>query len=179
MIFPLIKFRDWMYQRELFKFAKALTNYWRIIQNSLQYPLQRLDPMTSDIEIVKLMAWERDVEPLAQETEIVFRTRVAYAFSFALNGGEVSGFTQMFERLGIGYTKQIERQDNVDWDVITIEAASSDLSDNAFLMNAVIRQYGRTCRRYFVNVTFPENINIRHAQFSHSQQIYTAELPTK
>ena len=176
MNFPAITFKHWMAQGELAKFARAMTAYWRHVQDSLELPLRRFDPLTAPFELVKLVAWERDVELLDKEYENIFRLRVANAFSFAKNSGDVKGFTSMLKTLGVNFAVLHERQPEIDFDIIKIEIGSSDLSNNAYLINSVIRQYGRTCRRYRVNVTFPANQKILHGQFSHSLQIYSASM---
>ena len=176
MNFPAITFKHWMAKGELAKFARAMTAYWRHVQAALELPLRRFDPLTAPLELVKLVAWERDVESLDKEPENIFRLRVANAFSFAKNSGDVKGFTNMLKTLGVGFSVLHERQQNMDFDIITIEIGSADLADKAYLINSVIRQYGRTCRRYRINVTFPASQKILHGQFSHSLQIYSASM---
>ncbi|MEZ9417853.1 hemolysin, partial [Vibrio sp. 10N.286.49.E1] len=43
---------------------------------------------------------------------------------------------------------QDERLANVDWDVINLKIQDGDLTHVPKLLDTVIRQYGRTCRRY-------------------------------
>ncbi len=42
----------------------------------------------------------------------------------------------------------LERQPEIDWDVIIVRVSDSQIAQNADLMMQIIRQYGRTCRRY-------------------------------
>lgn len=176
MKFPSINLKWWMGHGELAKLARAFTNYWQIVQRALEFPLQKHDAKTAPIAIVDLLAWQRDVQRLEKEPEFIYRARVANAYSFARNGGETLGFKNMFAALGIDWCVIHERNDPVDWDVVTVETKSNDIANNGYLMDALIRKYGRTCRRYQFNVSFPENLTIKHGQFAHSQQIYYSTL---
>jgi Phage tail protein (Tail_P2_I). len=171
---PDIKFKFWMGRGELTKFAKGLRAYWGHVEAALKMPLQQHDPLTAPMPLVRLLAWQRDISPLEREPEEIFRIRVAYAYEFARHGGEVDGFHNMFEKLGIDWIAIHERQDPVQWDVVTIETADGDLAQKSWLMNAMIRQYGRTCRRYRFNVTYPVALSLRTYQFSHAFQLCTA-----
>lgn len=172
----LITFKHWMGQRELAKFSRAITAYWRQVQSAIELPLRRLNPLTAPIEQVKMIAWERDINSLEKESENIFRLRVANAFSFARDSGDVKGFTNMLATIGVNFAVLHERQAGLDFDIITLETGSGDLADNTYLIHSLIRQYGRTCRRYRINVTFPAHQKILHGHFGHSQQIYTASM---
>lgn len=148
MQLPEIKFKWWMGRGELAKFARALRNYWAHIEAALKMPLEQHDPMTAPIGLVELLAWQRDVERLGQEPEELFRIRVAHAYSFARDGGSKAGWEEMFEKLGYPHISQNERLKDVDWDVVSLVIRDSDLTEVPKLLDTVIRQYGRTCRRY-------------------------------
>ncbi|CAM2803758.1 Phage protein [Vibrio neptunius] len=175
MQLPPIKFKYWMGRGELAKFANALRNYWLRVDEALRMPLKKHDPLTAPIGIVRLMAWERDIEPLEREDEMIFRIRVANAYSFARHGGETAGFKNMFAKLGVDWVEIHERQDQEQWDVVTIETADSELAQKNWLMNAMIRQYGRTCRRYQFNVTYPVTLKMIAAAFGQRFNLYAAK----
>ncbi|CAH8242124.1 conserved hypothetical protein [Vibrio aestuarianus] len=175
MQLPPIKFKYWMGRGELAKFANALRNYWLRVDEALRMPLKKHDPLTAPIGIVRLMAWERDIEPLEREDEMIFRIRVANAYSFARHGGETAGFKNMFGKLGVDWVEIHEREDQEQWDVVTIETADSDLAQKNWLMNAMIRQYGRTCRRYQFNVTYPVTLKMIAAAFGHRFNLHSAK----
>ncbi|EGU39398.1 phage tail protein [Vibrio scophthalmi] len=175
MQLPPIKFKYWMGRGELAKFANALRNYWSRVDEALRMPLKKHDPLTAPIGIVRLMAWERDIEPLEREDEMIFRIRVANAYSFARHGGETAGFKNMFGKLGVDWVDIHEREDQEQWDVVTIETADSDLAQKNWLMNAMIRQYGRTCRRYQFNVTYPVTLKMIAAAFGHRFNLHVAK----
>ncbi|EHK9608879.1 hemolysin [Vibrio parahaemolyticus] len=148
MNIPEIKFKYWMGRGELAKFARALRNYWSHVEAALKISLHQNDPLKAPIGIVNLMAWERDVKRLGQEPEEIFRIRVACAFGFSKNGGSISGWEDMFAKLGYPHIGQDERLTGVDWDVISLKIRDGDLTEVPQLLDTVIRQYGRTCRRY-------------------------------
>ncbi|MCG7588042.1 phage tail protein [Photobacterium sp. OFAV2-7] len=148
MNLPEIKFKWWMGRGELAKFARALHNYWGHVEAALKMPLEQHDPLTAPLGIVDLLAWQRDVKRLGQEPEDIYRIRVAHSYSFARDGGSKAGWEEMFDKLGYPHIAQDERLKEVDWDVISLQIRDGDLTDVPELLDTVIRQYGRTCRRY-------------------------------
>ncbi|MGR3028675.1 phage tail protein [Vibrio vulnificus] len=148
MKIPEIKLRYWMGRGELAKLARALHAYWGHVQAAFEMPLKQHDPLTAPIALVSILAWQRDVERLGQEPEELFRIRVAHAYGFARDAGSVAGWEEMFAKLGYPHIAQDERLVNVDWDVISLKIRDGDLSNVPKLLDTVIRQYGRTCRRY-------------------------------
>ncbi|HIF9546408.1 TPA: phage tail protein [Photobacterium damselae] len=148
MKLPQFRLPFWMGRGELAKLAKAFHAYWVRVKDTLELPLKQLDPMTAPLPLVDLLAWQRDVERLAREPEELYRIRVTYAYQFASGAGSVVGWQDMFEKLGYGHISLDERLTHVDWDVISIKIRDGDLSDIPGLLDEIIRQYGRTCRRY-------------------------------
>ncbi|HCG8177896.1 TPA: hemolysin [Vibrio parahaemolyticus] len=133
---------------ELAKFARAMCNYWEHVRAAFEMPLQQHDPLTAPMALVNMLAWQREVERLGQEPEALFRIRVAHAYGFARDAGSIAGWEEMFTKLGYPHITQDERLDNVDWDVISLKIKDGDLTNVPKLIDTVIRQYGRTCRRY-------------------------------
>ncbi|MCD9511944.1 hypothetical protein GLP35_14915 [Photobacterium phosphoreum] len=164
---------------ELAKLALALHGYWARVAEVMKLPLAHLDPMTAPIEFVDLIAWQRDIQRLGKEPEDIYRIRVKYAFEFAQNGGDVDGFRKIFEKLGLNWINLFERQDIKNWDVVTIETSDGDLSQKTWLMGQLIRQYGRTCRRYRFQVTYPITGYLSCGDFGCSTEIFTATLNVK
>ena len=95
-----------------------------------------------------LLAWERDITQIPQETEKLYRTRVKYALKFAKGAGSKDGWYYMFEKLGTPWITIDERVSETDWDVVSLQLLDSDLADRAGLIENITRQYGRTTRRY-------------------------------
>ncbi|MFA0613886.1 phage tail protein [Vibrio splendidus] len=148
MKIPEINLRYWMGRGEIAKFARAMRNYWGHVKAAFEMPLQQHDPLIAPMAVVYVLAWQRGVEKLGQEPESLFRVRVAHAYGFSRDAGSVSGWEDMFEKLGYPHITQDERLANVDWDVINLKIQDGDLTNVPKLLDTVIRQYGRTCRRY-------------------------------
>ncbi|ENP7379779.1 hemolysin [Vibrio parahaemolyticus] len=148
MKIPEINLRYWMGRGELAKFARAMRNYWEHVRAAFEMPLQQHDPLTAPMALVNILAWQREVERLGQEPEALFRIRVAHAYGFARDAGTIAGWEDMFAKLGYPHITQDERLANVDWDVISLKIKDGDLTNVPKLLDTVIRQYGRTCRRY-------------------------------
>jgi len=145
---PEIKLRYWMGRGELAKLARALRNYWGHVKAAFEMPLQQHDPLIAPMALVNILAWQRGVEKLGQEPEALFRIRVAHAYGFSRDAGSVSGWEDMFAKLGYPHIAQDERLADIDWDVISLKIQDGDLTHVPKLLDTVIRQYGRTCRRY-------------------------------
>ncbi|EAY3663382.1 hypothetical protein FGR12_22140, partial [Salmonella enterica] len=99
-----------------------------------------------------------------------------YAFVNARDAGSVEGFISIFERLGIGYVELLERQPGIDWDVIQVRVTDSQIATNTQLMIQIIRQYGRTCRRYQFEVITSEQLAIRAGWDQGEYVVYPAVL---
>ncbi len=133
---------------EVNKLRKACIAYWEKVQTTLDWVNQQLDPMTAELAIVHLLAWERDIEQLPNETEQLFRIRVKYALMFAKGAGSKQGWYAMFEKLGTPWITIDERFSDTDWDVVNLQVLDSDLSERDDLLGHICRHYGRTTRRY-------------------------------
>ncbi|EOG7713427.1 TPA: phage tail protein [Vibrio parahaemolyticus] len=172
MKIPEINLRYWMGRGELAKFARAMRNYWEHVRAAFEMPLQQHDPLTAPMALVNILAWQREVERLGQEPEALFRIRVAHAYGFARDAGTIAGWEDMFAKLGYPHITQDERLANVDWDVISLKIRDGDLTNVPKLLDTVIRQYGRTCRRYqytsYVEMSLAARSKNIEAQYSMS-----------
>ncbi|TPA94374.1 phage tail protein [Vibrio parahaemolyticus] len=172
MNIPEIKLRYWMGRGELAKFARAMRNYWGHVKAAFEMPLQQHDPLTAPMALVNILAWQREIERLGQEPEELFRIRVAHAYGFARDAGSIAGWEDMFAKLGYPHIGQDERLANVPWDVISLKIRDGDLTNVPKLLDTVIRQYGRTCRRYqytsYVEMPLAVRSNAVDAQYSTS-----------
>jgi len=146
----LTKMPHWLARpaSELDKLRKGTVRFWQRFTDMLQFPARQLDPMTADLEIVHLLAWERDIEQIPNEKEQTYRIRVKYALKFAQGAGSKSGWYFMFAKLGTPWITIDERVNETDWDVVSLQLLDSDLADRAGLIDNICRQYGRTTRRY-------------------------------
>ena len=146
----LTKMPYWLARQgsELDKLRKGAVRFWQRVTDMLAFPSKQLDPMTAELEIVHLLAWERDIEQIPSETELMYRTRVKYALPFAKGAGSKSGWLDMFKKLGMPWVIIDERFSETDWDVVDLQLLDADVGSNQNLINYICRQYGRTTRRY-------------------------------
>lgn len=167
---------SWMNKGEPGKLLAVMRRFWAEVYNWITWPLAQLDPLTCGESILKLMAYDRDISRFDGEPLSLFRKRVAYAFVNAADAGSVEGFINIFDRLGIGYVELMERQPGIDWDVILVRVSDSQIADNTQLMIQIIRQYGRTCRRYQFEVITSESLLIRAGWVQGEYVVYPARL---
>jgi len=146
----LTKMPHWLARpaSELDKLRKGAVRFWQRFVDMLQFPAKQLDPMTAELELVHLLAWERDIEQIPTETELMYRTRVKYALPFAKGAGSTSGWLEMFKKLGVPWITINERVSTTDWDVVDLQLMDVDFGDRQKLIDFICRQYGRTTRRY-------------------------------
>jgi hypothetical protein len=146
----LTKMPYWLARQgsELDKLRKGAVRFWQRVTDMLAFPSKQLDPMTAELEIVHLLAWERDIEQIPSETELMYRTRVKYALPFAKGAGSKSGWLDMFKKLGMPWVTIDERSSETDWDVVDLQLLDTDLGNSQKLISYICRQYGRTTRRY-------------------------------
>ena len=147
---------SWMDQGEPNKLLKTARRFWAEVYGWITWPLNQFDPLTCTPALLNLLAYDRDITRFDGEPLSLFRKRVAFAFVNARDAGSVEGFINIFERLGIGYVELRERQPGIDWDVILVRVTDSQIADNTQLLIQIIRQYGRTCRRYQFEVITSE-----------------------
>lgn len=167
----------WMNKGEPKKLLSTARKFWTRVYDWMIWPLRQFDPLTCTESILNLIAYDRDITRFNGEPLSLFRKRVAYAFINARDAGSVSGFIAIFERLGIGYIELQERQVGIDWDIIVVRVTDSQLADNGALMNQIIRQYGRTCRRYQYEVLKLLPFYMRAGSLDAEFVCYSASIP--
>lgn len=133
---------------ELDKLRKGAVLFWQRVSDMLAWPAKQLDPMTAELELVHLLAWERDITQIPNETEQTYRIRVKFALQFAKGAGSKVGWYYMFEKLGTAQITIYERISEADWDIVSLQLLDSDLAEKNKLIDYICRQYGRTTRRY-------------------------------
>ena len=149
---PEINLPVWMNKGEPLTLAHASKTWWSRVYDWLTFPLAQIDVDTCDEQLLDLLAYQRDITRFPGESLSLYRLRVKHAFINSQDAGSVKGFERIFERLEIGKIQQLERQLQYDWDVIVIRINDEQLSRGNDLMMRLVRQYGRTCRRYFFDV---------------------------
>ncbi|MCX4187161.1 phage tail protein [Methylophaga sp. OBS4] len=154
-----IKLPFWLSADQTQKLITAAKAYWGNIETWLRWPLDQMDPLTCTPAILDVIAFSRDIERFTGEPLDLYRKRVKYALINAQDAGSKAGFIRIFERLGIGYIEIEERVDPVDWDVILLNLSDSQLAQNQELLDRIIYKYGRTCRRYQLQIITPITVS--------------------
>lgn len=165
---------SWMNKGEPASLLRAARTFWLKVWGWINWPLNQFDPLTCSESLLGLIAYQRDITRFNGEPITLYRKRVAYAFINARDAGSVAGFIAIFKRLGIGYVELLERQPDIDWDVISVKVTDSQVSENPELLTLIIRQYGRTCRRYRFEVITANNIAISAGWYGGEYIVYTA-----
>ena len=125
--------------------------------------------------MLDLLAWQRDITREKNETLRLYRLRVKYACVNAQDAGSTAGFARIFERLELGAVIVKERNDGLDWDVVLLEINDSVIADNTLLLDFIIRQYGRTCRRYQFQVITPMAFSSCMVEFNNDWRTFVAQ----
>lgn len=168
----------WLSGVELTKLKKACQAYWNRAENWLKWPLLQLDVETCPLDILNLIAYQRDITRFKGEPERLYRLRVKYAYINAKDAGSVAGFIRIFERLEIGYVELEERQPGRDWDIITLILTDSQVAKNHDLLMNIIYQYGRTCRRYEFSIITPVHAYLAIGEFNNDTMTLSAQINT-
>lgn len=66
-----------------------------------------------------------------------------------------AGWGRIFERLELGGLSLAERVPGQDWDRVGIIADDSQFPDQQNVLEIIIEDYGRTCRRYYFDSRIP------------------------
>lgn len=170
---------SWMDKGEPAKLLNALRRFWDSVYGWLTWPLQQLDADTCTEPLLNLLAYQRDIHRFNNEPLDLYRKRVKYAFINAKDSGSVAGFIEIFKRLGVGYVEINERQPDIDWDVIILRVSDGQIANNPDLLLNIIRQYGRTCRRYRFEVMAVHNMGMRVGFVEAEYICYYATLPNQ
>ncbi|EAO1991851.1 hypothetical protein E0G79_18860 [Salmonella enterica] len=174
---PDIKLPSWLDRGDVVRLKNTFIRFWGKVHGWVTWPLTQTDPLTCAEIILNLIAWQCDIARFDGEPLTLYRKRVKYAFINARDAGSVAGFRAIFERLGIGYVEIQERQPGVDWDVILLHVTDSQISDNPALMNQIINQYGRTCRRYRFQVIIPTPDPLSYGVIHGGWRCFYPEIP--
>lgn len=169
-----LRLPSWMDKGELAKLLRASKTYWQQVNDWMRWPLQQLDAETCPVPLLNVLAYQRDIERFNGEPLNLYRKRVKWAFLNARDAGSVAGFIRIFARLDVGAVALKERQVGRDWDVILVRINDEQLSTYNTLMMNLVRQYGRTCRRYSFDVLNDVSVCVYGGTFSHCTEYYSA-----
>lgn len=141
----------WMNGHDVSALANVAQRYWDEVESYLFWWLSQQHREDAQTAILDLLAWERDIKRLPGESVELYGKRVRHAFANATDAGSNTGMEQIFRRLGFGFVSVSERVPGFDWDMIEIAMLESEFSGKEQLVTELIKQYGRTCRRYFLS----------------------------
>lgn len=176
----ITKMKYWLARpgSELDKLRKGAVRFWQRYTDMLNFPARQMDPMTAELEFVHLMAWERDIAQLPNETEQIYRLRVKYALPFAKGAGSKAGWLDMFKKLGMPGVAIDERFSETDWDVVDLMLLDEQLGSRQELINLICRQYGRTTRRYQYSTISVMPLTLGLATFDNQSSFGVAKVNT-
>lgn len=168
----------WLDGDEFTKLKASAQAWWETVEGWMRWPLLQMDAETCHLAVLDLLAWQRDITRFRGEPEALYRLRVKFAFINAVDAGSVAGFQRIFQRLGIGQVRIAERQPDRDWDIVQLHLDDQQLSDFPQLLDLVVHQYGRTCRRYELVSTTVLQLSIGAGEISSDQMSMTARFDT-
>ena len=168
----------WLDGDEITKLKASAQAWWEAVEGWMRWPLLQMDAETCHLAVLDLLAWQRDITRFRGEPEALYRLRVKFAFINAVDAGSVAGFQRIFQRLGIGTVRISERQPDRDWDIVQLHLTDEQLSDFPQLLDLVVHQYGRTCRRYELVSTTVLQLSIGAGEISSDQMSVTARFDT-
>lgn len=146
-----IELPTWLTGINASNLSKATEQYWQQIESYLLWWLEQLDETQSQLAILDLLAWERGINRLNGESVELYALRIKHALANSEDAGSIIGMEQIFRRLGFGYVQLNERLPELDWDMIEIAMIEDEFAGKQDLVQELVRQYGRTCRRYFLS----------------------------
>ena len=115
--------------------------------------------------MLDLIAWQRGVTRAAGEAERLYRLRVAHAYANARDSGQIAGWKRIFKRLELGDIALEERKAGQDWDVIGIMMDDGSFPNYQNVLELIVADYGRTCRRYHFISRIPQRVAVRFVPF--------------
>lgn len=176
---PLFSLSFWMNGAESTKLGKAAHAWFSMLGKAAAWSLDNRDPMTCDERTLNLLAWERCVRRYPSEPERLYRLRVTHAYANARDSGQTAGWGRIFERLELGGLSLAERVPGQDWDRVGIIADDSQFPDQQNVLEIIIDDYGRTCRRYYFDSRIPIPALAHVGRFSWHQETVEAAMSTR
>lgn len=161
----------WLKGQNANALAKVAQSYWQEVESYLFWWLEQQHSENAQTAILDLLAWERSVNRLPGETLEIYGLRVKHAFANATDAGSNIGMEQIFKRLGFGFIQVNERVPGFDWDMVEIAMLEDEFSGKEQLVNEIIEQYGRTCRRYYLSAMATVNTNDATGLVEYDQEV--------
>lgn len=142
----------WMDGAENSKLGQAAHKWFSLLGKAASWGIVSRDPLACGNAALDMLAWERGIRRYAGEPERLYRLRVKYAYANGKDAGHVNGWKRILVRLELINDESelvlIERAAGQDWDIIGIEFDDARASALQTVLELIINEYGRTCRRY-------------------------------
>jgi hypothetical protein len=164
----------WMEGAETGALARAAHAWFTMLGTVATLPARQLAPMTCSLRVLDLLAWQRNVTPYAGEPERLYRLRVNHAYANARDAGSVEGWRRIFDRLELGAVQLEERVDGQDWDIIGVVVDDAAFPDQQNVLEIIVQEYGRTCRRYRFISRITQAVRIAAATFDNNHNTVCA-----
>lgn len=152
-----IKLPTWLSGLDATALANACRIYWQTIVGYLYWWLDQLEVDSAGLTILDCLAWERGVNRLENEDIELYRLRIKHAVANSEDAGSTAGLKRIFYRLGLGTIEIKERMPAYDWDEVEVDVFADVYLQSSALIAEIIRQYGLTCRRYYITVNLGAN----------------------
>lgn len=155
----------WMGGEECSKLSRAAHGWFSRLGEWAALPARQLDPLTCTPTVLDLLAWQRNVTTYKGEPERLYRLRVAHAYANARDAGSVAGWGRIFQRLELGGVALEERVAGQDWDIIGVVVDDTAFPDQQNVLEIIVQEYGRTCRRYRFISRIPQAVRVAACAF--------------
>lgn len=155
----------WMGGEECSKLSRAAHGWFTRLGEWAALPARQLDPLTCTPTVLDLLAWQRNVTTYQGEPERLYRLRVAHAYANARDAGSVAGWGRIFQRLELGGVELEERVAGQDWDIIGVVVDDTAFPDQQNVLEIIVQEYGRTCRRYRFISRIPQAVRVAACTF--------------
>ena len=163
--FPEIKIPFWMHGPHVRTLAGASRAWFGRLAEWAAFPLRQTDPLTCTERMLDLLAWQRGITRVMGEAGRLYRLRVAHAYANARDSGQIAGWKRIFKRLELGDIALEERKAGQDWDVIGIMMDDGSFPNYQNVLELIVADYGRTCRRYHFISRIPQRVAVRFVPF--------------
>lgn len=155
----------WMDGERTGKLAKAAHRWFDQLGKASLWFAENLDPRTCPEEVLDLLAWQRGISRYPNEPDRLYRLRIYYAYPNGVDAGGINGWKRIFARLELGQIELEERMQGQDWDIINLVIDDTTFPDQQSVLEIIINEYGRTCRRYHIVSRIPQAVKIRANTF--------------
>lgn len=176
---PLPTVSFWMDGANAQALCQAAQAWFQRLGDAAIWPVRQCNPMTCSLLVLDLLAWQRGVTRYNGEPERLYRLRVTYAYANGRDAGGTNGWKRIFKRLELGGLELAERVDGQDWDRVGILIDDDQFSDQQNVLEIIIQDYGRTCRRYYFDSRIPTSAALHMSHFPWNQETVEAVMSNR